>query len=226
MTARNLLRRLLFRVKFQFFAKQRISRDDSVTLFGFALIVPRTVFHPALYYSSKFFGQYLRTISLTGKSLLDMGCGSGFLSLIAASGGACVTSVDINPKAVEAAAENARRNNLQNQITAYLGNLFGPLERRKFDYIIANPPFYEGEPKDLSDHAWKSGTNMIFFESLAKLSTDHLNDNGKIIYVISSDTDVQFAATVFAKNGFLVRAVKSRKLLFETLYIVEAARNI
>lgn len=68
------------------------------------------------------------------ETVLDYGCGSGILAIAAARLGAgCVHGVDIDPHALEAAADNAR----QNQVTLHLQHSGLPLTR-SFDLVVAN----------------------------------------------------------------------------------------
>ena len=72
---------------------------------------------------------------LTDANVLDYGCGSGILAITAARLGArAVTAVDIDPGALEVAADNARRNAIDNIV------LCEPqaLDAQDFDIIIAN----------------------------------------------------------------------------------------
>jgi len=56
---------------------------------------------------------------LAGRTVLDMGCGSGILALAAMKlGAAAVTGIDNDPQAITATADNARRNDVP--ISAYL----------------------------------------------------------------------------------------------------------
>ena len=75
---------------------------------------------------------------------LDLGCGSGILSLILAAGGAAVDGLDINPRALAFARFNAALNGLP-AITVGIGDfLAGTPDRRldgRFDVVVANPPF-------------------------------------------------------------------------------------
>jgi ribosomal protein L11 methyltransferase len=48
--------------------------------------------------------------SLSGRTVADVGCGTGVLAIAAAAWGAAVTAVDIDPDAVEVTGENAARN--------------------------------------------------------------------------------------------------------------------
>ena len=72
-----------------------------------------------------------------GETVIDLGCGSGFLSVIAAMRGAGrVYAVDIMPSAVELTLRNARRNGVADRIQAFTGSLFEPLPSVKADLII------------------------------------------------------------------------------------------
>ena len=74
---------------------------------------------------------------LTGASVIDVGCGSGILSVAAARFGAArVVGVDIDPIAVEATVVNARRNHVARRVRAREGSL--PTTGGPFDIIIAN----------------------------------------------------------------------------------------
>jgi ribosomal protein L11 methyltransferase len=74
---------------------------------------------------------------LAGARVLDVGCGSGILSIAAAKLGArSVLGVDTDPIAVEATEANAARNALAGAISARAGSL--PSGERAFDVVVAN----------------------------------------------------------------------------------------
>ena len=50
------------------------------------------VFHPGFFHSTKFILRYLADKDLRGKSFLELGCGSGLVSIVAAKAGSDVTS--------------------------------------------------------------------------------------------------------------------------------------
>jgi len=77
---------------------------------------------------------WLCELPLTGRRVLDYGCGSGILGIAAARLGAAeVVGVDIDPKALEAAADNAARNRVALGLQHSNGALAGP-----FEVVIAN----------------------------------------------------------------------------------------
>jgi len=71
---------------------------------------------------------------------LDVGAGGGIQALLAAAHSDAVCATDRNPRAVAFAAFNARLNGLEH-IEYLEGDLFAPVAGRRFDLIIANPPF-------------------------------------------------------------------------------------
>ena len=77
--------------------------------------------------------------------VLDWGCGWGALGMVAArlSAKGSTTLVDSNIRAVSCAKENLRRNRICNAVTR-VGDarVFDP--REKFDLIVSNPPFHDG----------------------------------------------------------------------------------
>jgi SAM-dependent methyltransferase len=71
---------------------------------------------------------------------LDLCSGSGFHALLAARHSDRVTAVDLNPRAARLTAFNTRLNGIGN-VESLEGDLFRPVEGRKFDLIVCNPPF-------------------------------------------------------------------------------------
>lgn len=70
--------------------------------------------------------------------LLDVGCGTGILSIAALLLGAhSAVAVDIDPNAVRAAEENAKTNNVSDRISIIQGDLLDKIED-KYDIIVAN----------------------------------------------------------------------------------------
>ena len=72
------------------------------------------------------------------KSMLDIGCGSGILSIVAAKlGFNYVLGIDIDPVAVKVAEENALRNKVE-QIVMYKQIIIQNIEIKKYNVVVAN----------------------------------------------------------------------------------------
>ena len=78
-------------------------------------------------------------MNLKNKSFLELGCGSGIISLLASKRGAKVTASDINQTALDYLATNASKNELA--VKTVFSDLFQNLENQTFDYIVVNPPY-------------------------------------------------------------------------------------
>lgn len=80
--------------------------------------------------------RWLDGLSLTGKQVVDFGCGSGILALAALKLGAGhVTGIDIDPQALQASQENARRNDVADRLSVYLPDDQPSLQA---DVVMAN----------------------------------------------------------------------------------------
>jgi 16S rRNA (guanine1207-N2)-methyltransferase len=81
-----------------------------------------------------------------GSRVLDVGCGSGVIGLLAARLSAqYVDMVDVNLLAVAAAAENIALNGVANA-RAFAGD--GVPEGERYDVVATNPPFHLGKATD------------------------------------------------------------------------------
>ena len=95
---------------------------------------------------SKFLANNLETLlgysSLSNGTVLDLGCGYGYLSVIAnALGDFHITATDNNAAAILACKQNFQTHNLNGQV---LANDCGMEIKQQFDGIICNPPFHTG----------------------------------------------------------------------------------
>ncbi len=89
--------------------------------------------------TSKFLARF--SIRRHSGATLDLGTGSGILSLGAAKFSDTVVATDLNGRAVSFAAFNAKLNGVEN-IEVLTGDCFAPVAGRRFDLILSNPPFF------------------------------------------------------------------------------------
>ena len=84
--------------------------------------------------------EWLEAHPAPGRTVLDYGCGSGILAMVARKLGAFpVAGVDIDPQAIESAQDNAVRNNVAD-IQYFVPDDFAesPFAAARFDIVVAN----------------------------------------------------------------------------------------
>ena len=80
--------------------------------------------------------RWLDALELQDKVVVDFGCGSGILAIAALKLGAKeVIGIDIDPQALQATMENARRNGVESRLSVYLPEDQPSLEA---DVVVAN----------------------------------------------------------------------------------------
>lgn len=101
------------------------------------VIAPVMAFGSGHHQTTCMMAEHLLNDFKQGQSLLDMGCGTGILAILASKLGARkVTAIDIDEMAYENCLENIRLNNAQN-IEVLLGDS-NAIGERRFDTIVAN----------------------------------------------------------------------------------------
>jgi release factor glutamine methyltransferase len=173
------------------------------------------VFPPHLTFSTKILLDFIKPIDLKGKTFLELGCGSGIISLLASKKGAVVFSSDINQTALNYLDTNAVKNNLL--VTTFFSDLFESIPNSTFDYIIINPPYYPKKPKNIKENAWFCGEHFEYFEKLFyQLQNIECNN---IFMILSQDCAIENIKSISNKNNFSLSDIQTIKNKFETNYI-------
>jgi release factor glutamine methyltransferase len=218
MRRRNILKKLISPVLVPV-TRAYLKKERSSHFLGLHLTIPPGVFHPALFFSTKTMCKFLMQQDLHQKKILEIGCGSGAISIVAAKGGAKVYACDINPDAVKATLDNATRNNVE--IGVIRSDLFESIEEKNFDWILNNPPYYPKDPSNPVEHAWYAGSNWEYFQRLFKETKDYLSPHGKLLLVLSDECNLISINEIAEKSGFTHQLIYTRSLLMEKTYILQ-----
>lgn len=193
-----------------------LSKSRNVKVLGVLLKTATNVFHPSLFYSSKFFGKFINEIDLENKKVLDVGCGSGILGLLAVRNGAEVTSVDINPDCIRITEYNSRINRLP--LTVLISDLFENVTGT-FDVVLINPPYYPKTPNSLKQHAWYCGTEFEYFDRLFGTLYLISNVKTKVYMVLSDGCDIERIVSMANEKGFEMKSTLEKQFVIEKNFI-------
>lgn len=135
------------------------------------------------------------------RSVLDLCTGSGCLAILAAEAfpAAVVDAVDISPDALAVASRNVADYGLEDRIRLFRGDLFAPLGDKRYDLVIANPPYvrmdavrefppeYRAEP-ELAHAGGTDGMDIV--RRILKESPEHLEVGGALVVEVGSGRPV------------------------------------
>jgi release factor glutamine methyltransferase len=150
---------------------------------------------------------------LRGREALDLCSGSGILGLTAARLGARATAIDLSRRAVLNARLNARLNRLELEVLR--GDLFAPVEGRRFDLIVSNPPYIPAPPGTATNgaaRAWDAGPDgRVFLDRICDAAATHLRPGGRILLVHSSLSDPAESERRLAEAGLTTRVAAEQE---------------
>ena len=185
---------------------------------GLRFHVPPGVFHPGVFFSTPVVLGRMAAVDLQGRTVLDVGTGSGAIALWAARLGAVVTAIDIHPLAVRTAQSNAEANALP--VTVLQSDLFEalPLEAA-FDWVFVNPPYFRRSPQTLSEHAFFAGENLEYFRRFFEGLSNRLRPNAQVWMILSEDCDWGTIQTLAVGAGFRADILFVHRSWGERLFI-------
>ena len=139
------------------------------------------------------------------KNILDIGCGTGLLSLmLAQKTEAAIDAVEIDENAYLQAKENISLSISQNQITIFKENIVDYKSQKKYDLIICNPPFFAKQLKSQDDarNIAMHGTQLSFAD-LAYAIKNNLAENAVAAALLPYYAVNEFAKICKKENLFI-----------------------
>ena len=161
-----------------------------------------------------------------GASVLEIGTGSGIVAMYASRLSDNITVTDINFDACELARKNFEDNGIEN-IEILFGNMFEPVESRKFDVILFNTPDLPTDDGDVIDdtlnYAFDGGLNGrtvidLFLDEVG----NHLNDGGIVQMIQSSLSGNEETLQRLDELGFIAEIAESEHFFFEDIVLINA----
>ncbi len=182
-----------------------------VSVLGREFIVYPNVFSPKYFYDTEFFASQIAVEPLD--RFLEIGPGSGVISVTAALRGAIVTAIDINPNAVLNTKANAKLYGVAKRVKVCEGDLYLPIGQQKFDIIFWNTPFGYTDRTDISilekavfDPGYKST------QAFVRQAKKHLRPDGRLLIGFSSTLGhLSRLKEIVKENGFSFKIIAETK---------------
>ena len=157
---------------------------------------------------------------LTPKNILDIGAGTGLLSLMAAQRYNCtIDSVEIEQDAFTQLKENVAQSLWNSRINCHHEDIkkFAKHTGKRYDLIISNPPFYSKQLKSSNtkiNHA-RHDTSLTN-EELVEISDRLLNDSGNISILLPPVESAQLhklceQSSLFVASQLLISDSKGKE---------------
>ena len=170
-----------------------------------------------------------------GKNGIDIGCGSGIISLIMLCTNETLhmTGIDVNEDAAETASSNIQRNGLSARYKVICGYI---REHRKlfntgsFDFAVCNPPYYPENSGKLSSDTEKAlarGETLCTLEDICKAAAYLLPTGGSFYLVHKPErlSEIFCTMTKYSIEPKRLREVQYRIGRAPNLVLIEGRRG-
>jgi release factor glutamine methyltransferase len=213
---KSLLKSLAFRVLYPA-SEKYLSKERRYSYKDITILVFPGVFHPGFYFSTKILLKYLEEIELNQKYVLELGAGTGLISIFAAKRGGFVTASDISLTAVYNIEKNVKMTDANVEVVH--SDLFDDIPNRRYDFIIINPPYYKKTPSSEKEFAWFGGDDFQYFRKLFSQLGNNFFENTNAIMVLSDEADLEMIKSIAAEYKFLMEEIYHKKTWGENHFI-------
>jgi release factor glutamine methyltransferase len=152
-------------------------------------------------------------LPLVEGDLLDVCTGSGVVALSLAPFARSTVAIDCHRLAVAAARVNALLN--RRRVRVLRGDLFAPVRGRRFDCVVANPPYVptdQDRRRPRGSTAWDGGHDgRAILDRLCHEASAYLRPGGRLLLVQSSLADQNRTLSLLASVGLQPAVATSRR---------------
>lgn len=144
--------------------------------------------------------------------ILDIGAGSGLLSLMLAQRYSCpIDSVEIDNSSAQQALENFENSTWKERLNLYNESIqsFKEKNLHKYDLIVSNPPFFNNHLKSPDS---KRNTALhnddLSFQELAEIASEFLSERGLIFILLPGYESELFENEALKNNLFPIKKLR------------------
>ncbi len=158
------------------------------------------------------------SIPVNGKAVLEVGCGTGLISIdCLQKGAAVVVATDVNPAAIANAEYNAEWLDIDENLDCRLVSqedlsAFSVIEAHEhFDLIISNPPWEDQPVSEVAAYAlYDPGFELL--DSFLTEAANYLQPDGQLLLAYGGKTAIRRIAEQAPANGWNLDLLDDRVL--------------
>ncbi len=215
---------ILREVKYSSSTKSRIHNFEIKGGDSIKLTVPPTVYPPRR--DTELLLQGLNSIKMQTGNLVEIGCGSGAISIAMALGGWNVTAFDVNPLAVVATIGNSKVAGVNDNVTVEEGGVGGENWKlpKDADIVVWNLPYLAPDLENMlgpmEEAAMTDEANLGWSEKLLRIVNDESKKNTIFVLLMSSDSNPKNSPLSWTKKGWSRRTLAIERVGDDTLEVV------
>jgi len=163
--------------------------------------------------------------NIRAEKALDIGCGCGLISLVLSRNCTEVFAVDISGEACVNTLQNLKKNSLDRIVHVINGDMTTAFRGGfRFNLIVSNPPYLPVEQSEGEDVSWAAGEDNCFSKKLLERALPLLSENGVMLLVQSSLSDVNSFKRLVEDKGFIIEEVSRKEFFFEKIMVLKISR--
>lgn len=128
------------------------------------------------------------------KSILDIGSGTGLISLMMAQRypNAEITAIEINENAFQETQFNFSESTFSDRCMAIHSSIQNFTTDKTFDFIVSNPPFFKRTHSEESARNLARQHNSLSFNDLLFHTEKLLNSKGRAAFILPFESETEF----------------------------------
>lgn len=185
------------------------------------------VAHPGFFYSTNFLLEFLEFINFKRKKILEIGSGSGLISIVAAKDGANVTAIDICPLAVKNTDANIFLNCQKilegnGNVKTILSDLFENVPPGIFDILLIDQSTFRNKSLKDENRSTVLNNKLEYFQTLFSKCRNFMDKESEMYIVLPVKFDFKTLQSMSKENGIKMQIVSVRSFITESLFILKA----